>query len=754
MAGLDNKTIASTFHSLLKVSTSDNQNLDSTVRDIVDGEDTVSCLALTSKNASHKSQVTIDGDHSTGTVLHINNGYTSTDTGDPMIKFQLSGSSIATAGIDDSDSNKFKIHYSDGFGTGINGLNAITIDSSGLVGIGTADPDKRLHVHQANACEVHIESTNNNSLLSIEAGSTSYDSIINFDCNGDASAAQILYSHHASPGTQEMQFKVGDGAVTAITIDGTGNVDFGVDGTGGDIKFFGDTASTGYMLWDQSADDLIFGSSSKVGIGAAPTYHLDILAASGSDGVLRVAGNGAGDAYMYLKAGAVGQDSGIYFDTTGDNSRGRIYYDHNGTPASQKMHFQTGDNSGTTVMTMLGDGKVGIGTTGPTSLLEIRGTLTVGVDDTGHDVKFFGDTASRYWEWDTSADGVVQRGTLTVGVDGTGHDVKFFGDTASNYMLWDESADELIIQTTSGGLTLSSTAGADSSVRPQLLIDGNTGGGSPGLAAAIQLNSDTNARGKGIVYTSTDDNQHWFSGIPYNTNDPEFFMIGYHDNATWQPHYMAQSLLRLQDTGQLTLGVAEANVGEYIFNCVANTADDDAGTNHDGWIARFMNRGDHLNRGGLRVVCGQVDGGGATTYFEACDGDGNKIGSLDHNTSGTDFSIVVSSDERLKEDIVDTAITGLTTINGLKVRDFKWKRSGESTKGGFIAQEVKTVMPEAVSGTDGATYTKTSELPDEDGNFTTSTEIDPMGVSQSRMIPTLVKAIQELSAKVTALENA
>ena len=111
-------------------------------------------------------------------------------------------------------------------------------------------------------------------------------------------------------------------------------------------------------------------------------------------------------------------------------------------------------------------------------------------------------------------------GTLTVGVDNTGHDVKFFGDTASNYMLWDESADELIIQTTSGGLTLSSTAGADSSARPQLLIDGNTGGGSPGLAAAIQLNSVTNVRGKGIIYTSTDDNQHWFSGIPYNTNDP------------------------------------------------------------------------------------------------------------------------------------------------------------------------------------------------------------------------------------------
>jgi hypothetical protein len=39
--------------------------------------------------------------------------------------------------------------------------------------------------------------------------------------------------------------------------------------------------------------------------------------------------------------------------------------------------------------------------------LSNQGTVTVGVDDTGYDVKFFGDTASRYWLWDTSADGVV-----------------------------------------------------------------------------------------------------------------------------------------------------------------------------------------------------------------------------------------------------------------------------------------------------------------------------------------------------------
>ena len=47
------------------------------------------------------------------------------------------------------------------------------------------------------------------------------------------------------------------------------------------------------------------------------------------------------------------------------------------------------------------------------------GTVTVGVNDTGKDVKLFGATAGSYWLWDESADGVVQVGTLTVGVDDT-----------------------------------------------------------------------------------------------------------------------------------------------------------------------------------------------------------------------------------------------------------------------------------------------------------------------------------------------
>jgi len=46
----------------------------------------------------------------------------------------------------------------------------------------------------------------------------------------------------------------------------------------------------------------------------------------------------------------------------------------------------------------------------------------------------------------TSTEGALQlNNTLTVGVDSTGYDVKFFGDSASNYMLWDTSGEQLRI---------------------------------------------------------------------------------------------------------------------------------------------------------------------------------------------------------------------------------------------------------------------------------------------------------------------
>ena len=78
-------------------------------------------------------------------------------------------------------------------------------------------------------------------------------------------------------------------------------------------------------------------------------------------------------------------------------------------------------------------------------------------------------------------DGAVQiDATVTVGVDDTGYDVKFFGDTASAFMQWDASADDLIIGgaggliVPEGKLTLGSTA-VTSTAAELNLLDGVSG---------------------------------------------------------------------------------------------------------------------------------------------------------------------------------------------------------------------------------------------------------------------------------------
>ena len=211
----------------------------------------------------------------------------------------------------------------------------------------------------------------------------------------------------------------------------------------------------------------------------------------------------------------------------------------------------------------------GIELTGNTTL---TGTLTVGVDDTGYDVKFFGATSGRFLQWDESEDyllfrdnvkGVfgngadlklyhdsnnsyIENGTgglyimqrtdgadmsfqcdagdgtdaeyfrldggdvktifskpIQVGVDDTGHDVKFFGATSGKYMLWDESADKLIIN---GVLDLNGTAVTSTAAELNLLDTAEAGTIVNSKAVIYDGNGKINASGfaiSGSAITST-----------------------------------------------------------------------------------------------------------------------------------------------------------------------------------------------------------------------------------------------------------
>ena len=85
---------------------------------------------------------------------------------------------------------------------------------------------------------------------------------------------------------------------------GSAAVHFGYDDKGLDVKFFGATASS-YMLWDESADDLIINAGQlnfSGSLGAAAPFNLDGAASYLVDS----AGNGYGG--VVVSADGMSQD--------------------------------------------------------------------------------------------------------------------------------------------------------------------------------------------------------------------------------------------------------------------------------------------------------------------------------------------------------------------------------------------------------------------------------------------------------------
>jgi len=134
-----------------------------------------------------------------------------------------------------------------------------------------------------------------------------------------------------------------------------------------------------------------------------------------------------------------------------------------------------------------------------------------------------------------------------------------------------------------------------------------------------------------------------------------------------------------------------------------------------------------------------------------------QVGYIQANTSSTTYS--TSSDHRLKEN-VNYDFDATTRLKQLKPVTFNWIADETNTSvDGFIAHEVSSIVPEAIVGekdamTTEVLYVKGDELPEGKsiGDVKEASVIDPQGIDQSKLVPLLVKTIQELEARITALE--
>ena len=133
-----------------------------------------------------------------------------------------------------------------------------------------------------------------------------------------------------------------------------------------------------------------------------------------------------------------------------------------------------------------------------------------------------------------------------------------------------------------------------------------------------------------------------------------------------------------------------------------------------------------------------------------------QVGSILTNGSATSYS--TSSDYRLKENVVE--MTGaLDRVDALKPSRFNFIADPNKTVDGFLAHEVAEVVPEAISGEKDAVeeYEATPAVLDEDGNVIEEAVMGTrpvyQGIDQSKLVPLLVGAIQELRAEIEALKQ-
>ena len=322
--------------------------------------------------------------------------------------------------------------------------------------------------------------------------------------------------------------------------------------------------------------------------------------------------------------------------------------------SSSETAFEVRKNTSDTALKILGDGNVGIGTSSPSTSLDV---VRAGVQPLRIE----------------SSNGTE----VAINMVNTGGNVQ--------------------LEAHSGNFSIDADAVGIGTTSPSQLLD--VVGGSANIRVAESSGGDLRMNVSGST-----------GAIGTHSNHPLLFRTNNSER------------MRIFSDGTVSVGSSSSTGGDQVkFHKVGNS----------GFLLNLNNAG----QSSQNLISSQ-SGTAEMVHCQFNNSNGN-VGTI--KTSGSSTVYNTSSDYRLKENVVEIK-DATAKLKQLKAYRFNFIADADTTLDGFLAHEVQTIVPEAVSGEKDAV--------DPDGN------IDPQGIDQSKLVPLLVKTIQELEARITALEGA
>jgi len=603
---------------------------------------------------------------------------------------------------------------------------------------------------------------------------------------------------------------VSDGSFR-LHLNGTGDI---VTATASGIDVTGSVTADGLTVDTNTL--YVDSTNNRVGIGtASPSAKAHIQTASSGSSVAgsgdELFVEGSGDAGITIGAGNTSKAS-LFFADNVDNAAGRIRYDHSDNSMQFGTNGQTErmriDSSGNLLVGGTSAAEAGALTVYPTGIVQARviGSNAIIADRTSTD----GEIIDLRQDGTTVGSIGVRSGNLQIGTDDVGLE---FHDTDNTIYPANVTTQALPDGTISFGsaasrfnnLYLSGTVTAGEFVadsagslgNDQIMLDFSA----PAGRLRVKNSSGSPAANMDFYTTDTGGNTRIRQRVGYGGDISFYDSTGVTQGLFWDASTQSLGLGTSSPTAKIqtnTTSAGAATVGLFLNNesdtintevrlAFAANANNDIASNRYSYISaintsgvngqalsfatnqtgasaveamRISSSGDVLvgvevtpdgsDTGVALMANGNFNqtkgsnmmnlyrgGTGSVVTFRqgTIGGSFTSVGTISVTGSATAYN--TSSDYRLKENVTADwdATTRLKQLNPVR---FNFIADPDTTVDGFLAHEVQDIVPEAISGT--------KDEVDADGNAVMQ------GIDQSKLVPLLVKTIQELEARIAALE--